>query len=170
MTKMALASLCLFAAIPALATQDLELPGQRWLAKNTGFVCATPTKAAEAPSAFSELQVSFKTLTTDYSLDNALVKAEFVEDGSLCSYSALMFADNAAYTIKLVQSNAFAPDQKGSCEKGKALLDEALAFNEYLYWGHPHHVTLMIKDKEAAAACGLSSDKVGIDFVLAGRI
>lgn len=171
MAKNALVSLCLFAAVPAWAAQDLSLPGERWLAKGTGYLCgASGTEIADAPAAFSALQVSFTSLTTDYSLDNALIKAQFVEDGNACSYSALMFADNAAYTIKLVESNAFAQEEGASCAKGKAVLDKALAFNDYLYWGRPHHVTVMIADRDAAASCGAEATRVGIDFTLVGRL
>ncbi len=171
MLKQALLATLLSSSFSAVAAEDLVLPGERWLANNGGYVCgAATTQKVSGPEALEEIQASFKTLTSDYSLDNGLIKATFVEDENLCNYSALMFADNAGYTMKLVDSKAYSTAKDASCAVGKALLDEALAFNKYLYWGRPHHITLMIPDSDGTKGCAADQSTVGIDFVVAGRL
>ncbi|MDQ3230402.1 MAG: hypothetical protein M3Q07_01165 [Pseudobdellovibrionaceae bacterium] len=141
------------------------------MAKSSGYVCAADTsKTVESPATLQDIAATFESMTTDYSLDNGLLKATFVEDGVTCRYSALILADNAAKTLKLVESLAFASDEASSCSQGKAMLDGYLAANSYLYWGHPHHVTVLIEEPNAAAVCGEGTATVGIDFVLAGKI
>ncbi len=155
----------------AAAAEDLSLPGARWLGNANGFVCANATtQQVQRPEGLENFAVNFETVTTDYSLDNGLLKANFVEDGVNCRYSALILADNTAKTLKLVDSVAYAPDAGSSCEKGKALLDGYLAANSYLYWGRPHHLTILVEDSSAAAVCGEGAASFGIDFVLAGKL
>ncbi len=46
-----------------------------------------------------------------------------------------MLADNAASTVKLVHSKAYATAGDGSCFEGQAVVDDALLSNDYLYYG-----------------------------------
>lgn len=163
-----MAALALLTAAFAGANEgDLVLPGERWLGKFDKYICAAFGAAVERPAAFEAFNVNFEQVTTDYSLDNVLLKASFEENGVYCRYSALLFADNAAFTIQLVESKAYAP-AGGSCENGKALLDTALTFNEYLYYGHPHNAAIMVSVPGATEVCG--QDRVGVNFVLKGRL
>lgn len=167
----ALFALLALTPLNAVAAEDLSLPGARWLGNANGFVCAdATTKQVQKPASLEQFAVNFESVTTDYSLDNGLLKAGFVEDGVSCRYSALILADNAAKTLKLVNSVAFAPDAGSSCENGKALLDGYLQANTYLYWGRPHHLTILVEDSSAAVVCGEGATSFGIDFVLAGKL
>ena len=154
----------------AVANDDLTLPGERWEAKATGYVCAANGQPVSAPAAFEKMNVQFEYLRTDYSLDNGLIKATFSENGATCSYSALLLADNSAANIKLVTSKAWAPDRTSNCQNGKAILDQHLAENNYLYWGRPHHLTIMAQTADAALSCGQGATHVGIDFTVSRRI
>ncbi len=161
-------------ALMALSTltqaQDLTLPGERWLANADGYICAAYGADVGAPALHSEIDVQFETLKTDRSLDNGLIKATFVEGGSVCSYTALLFADNAASTIKLVDSKAYALDGASDCVVGKEILDGQLEFNDYLYWGRPHRATIMVPSESAEALCGAGSTHIGINFLAEGLI
>lgn len=169
--KMSCFAVLALVSAPVWAGTDLSLPGERWLGKANGIVCADDTtKPVEKPAALEQFAVTFETMTTDYSLDNGLLKAVFVEDGVSCRYSALLLANNGAKTVKLVNSVAFAAEADASCVNGKAMLDGLLQDNTYLYWGRPHHITIVIEESNAASACGEGATAVGIDFVLAGKI
>ncbi len=150
--------------------QDLTLPGERWIANSDGYICAAYGADVGAPALHSELDVQFENLKTDRSLDNGLLTATFVEQGTVCRYSALLFADNAASTIKLVESKAYSVDGASDCLVGKELLDEQLTFNDYLYWGHPHRATIMVPSESAEALCGVGSTHIGINFLAQGLI
>ncbi|SMF56860.1 hypothetical protein [Pseudobacteriovorax antillogorgiicola] len=171
MYKRVILSLFAMSSVSGLASQDLTLPGERWLAAATGYICEDARDVlVEAPEPFAQFDVKFETLTTDYSLDNALLKATFMENGEECRYSALLFADNAAYTSEIVESVAYSIKAGTDCSKGQAKLDEALSFNDYLYWGRPHHLTFMVETEDAVRLCGKDATHVGVDFVLKGRI
>lgn len=164
-----------FSSFAALAqeqpvNEDLILPGARWLGKATGFICGAESEKIVRPAALEEINVVFETVVTDYTLDKGVLKASFVDGDSSCSYSALILADNAAKTLELSESRAFAKSGEGTCEAGKALLDGLLSANQYLYWGHPHHLTIMVENSDAATLCGEGATHVGVDFVLAGRL
>ncbi len=164
--------LLMFAAVSinSMANKDLELPGEKWLAKNTGYLCNAFGTAVAAPSTHDLYNVKFTQLSTDSSLDNVRVLASFNQDGAECSYSLILLADNAAGTTKYVDSNAYAVSGTSDCLAGKAILDEQFSANDYLYWGHPHHVTLMIAEESATAICGEGVERVGIDFTVSGVI
>ncbi|HLW57251.1 MAG TPA: hypothetical protein VKY27_07695 [Bacteriovoracaceae bacterium] len=147
---------------------DLEIEGPRWIAKFQGYVCDNSGINVEAPGTMSAMNVVWESIVTDYTLDNGLIKATFQENGHTCRYSAVLFADNAAYTIKLVDSKAYSFEGT-SCENGKRILDEALFNNEYLYYGRPHNLAIMAPFAEADALCP-GSDRVGVNFRVAGRI
>ena len=146
---------------------DLVLPGAKWVAKFDKFVCAAFGPAVSAPSSFADINVKFERIVTDSSLDNGLITANFTEEGSNCRYSAIIFADNAASTSKLVQSKAFSTAGV-TCEKGKAIIDAALLANDYLYYGHPHNLAMMAPVDGAKQVCG--SNLVGINFVVTGKL
>lgn len=151
--------------------EDLTLPGAKWVGKPTGYICgANATSKISTPAALEAANVVFGSVVTDSTLDNALLKATFTDGDSTCSYSAIILADNAKKTVSLVESRAFASEGEGSCEAGKALLDNAFASTQYLYWGHPHHVTVLVEDENAAALCGEGATHVGVDFTVAGRL
>lgn len=147
---------------------DLVLQGEKWIAKFNGYKCAAFGANVAAPAAFEKLNVAFETMTSDSTLDNGLVKATFTEEGVNCRYSAIIFADNAASTIRLVQSKSYSPEQKSECAEGKRVLDAALESLDYLYWGHPHNLTMMVPAEGAEAVCG--NGLIGINFVVSGRI
>lgn len=164
----------IFATLMAISAvtqaQDLTLPGERWIAKADGYICAAYGADVGAPALHSELDIQFENLKTDRSLDNGLLTATFIEEGAVCRYSALLFADNGASTIKLVDSKAYSVDGTSDCIVGKELLDRQLEFNDYLYWGHPHRATIMVPSESAQALCGAGSTHVGINFLALGLI
>lgn len=148
---------------------DLVLAGEKWIAKHTGVVCAAFTPTVALPSGFANINVKFETVTTDKTLDNGLIKATFTENGNSCRYSAFLLADNAASTIRLVESKAFGADKNVDCSNGKSVLDAALESNDYLYYGHPHNLAIMVPVEGAAAICN-GSNLIGINFVVAGKV
>lgn len=150
--------------------EDLKLPGEKWLAQFDKYICAAFGPAVERPEGFEELGVEFLQMTTDSTLDNGLLKATFEEDGVQCRYSALLFADNAASTIRLVESKAFAPTSTTKCEVGRERIDQALEMNDYLYYGHPHNLAIMAPIVGAGHVCGPNAKLIGINFVVKGRI
>lgn len=147
---------------------DLVLQGEKWAAKFTGYKCAAFGADVAAPSAFEKLNLQFERMTTDSTLDNGLVKATFSENGVACRYNAIIFADNAASTIRLVESKAYSPSKASDCAEGKRTIDAALESLNYLYWGHPHNLTMMVPVEGAEAVCG--SNVIGVNFVVSGRI
>ncbi len=151
-------------------TGDLVLAGEKWIAKFDKYICAAFTPAVARPQAFESLNVVFEQITTDMTLDNGLIKATFEEEGKACRYNAILFADNAASTSRLVESKAYAPADGSECAAGKALLDAAFAANDYLYYGHPHNLAFMVPGVGAQALCGDTAQVVGVNFVVKGRI
>lgn len=165
----------ILAALLALSTQsfanvtDLTLPAERWAAKFTTYVCQDGnTQTASVPAELAERNIVFTRATTDYSLDNFLFKATFEENGVVCNYSTLMFADNAAWTIKLVQSVAHANGDESLCVEGKAFLDNLLTFNNYKYLHG--RAAIFVPAVDAAEQCGEGNDTVGIHFQVTGKI
>lgn len=165
----------IFAGLFALSTQsfanitDLTLPGERWLAKFTAFVCQDGnTQTASVPAELAEKNVVFGRATTDITLDNLLVKATFEENGVLCNYSTLLFADNSANTVKLVQSVAHANGDEALCASGKTTLDNLLSFNSYKYLHG--RAAIFIPAVDAAEQCGEGNSTVGIHFQVTGKI
>lgn len=148
---------------------DLVLAGEKWISKHTGYVCAAFTANTAAPSAFANMNVKFETVTTDRTLDNGLIKATFTENGNVCRYSAFLLADNAAATIRLVESKAYSVTKNADCSNGKSVLDAALESNDYLYYGHPHNLAIMVPVEGAQAICN-GSNLIGLNFVVAGRV
>lgn len=168
MMKIAMGFVLATLTMTSAFANELTLPGERWLAKFTGYVCADGnTQTAAVPAAFAALNVNFGRMTTDYSLDNILLKGTFVDAGTVCNYSALLFADNAAWTLKLVESRAFSADGL-SCANGKAALDTLLAFNPYKYLHGRAAVFIPVQD--AAAQCGTGATAVGLHFQVQGRL
>lgn len=147
---------------------DLVLEGERWISKFNGYVCDESGESVATPSSFTELNVTFEKLTTDRSLDNVLIKGSFKQDGAVCRYSALLFADNDIKTFSFVESRAFAVAGASDCSFGKRILDDSFQFGDYLYYGHPHNVALMASVRGALNVCG--GDTVGVNFVVSGRV
>lgn len=152
---------------------DLSLPGEKWIAKFNGYVCDDKGASVRRPAALETINVNFERMTTDMTLDNALLKATFEENGQTCRYNVILFADNAARTSTIVQSIAFLPEGGATayrdCAKGKAVLDAAFAHNEYLYYGHPHNLAFMLPGVGSEELCN-GSGTVGAAFVVAGKI
>jgi hypothetical protein len=170
MQKFLLIALAAVSVAPAaFAQSDLELPGERWLTKFTKYVCDANGVSVSAPLAFSKYRVEFSGISTDRSLDNGLIKANFQDNGLDCAYSAFLLADNKAATIKLVESRAHAAGVEAGCEAGKAMLDAALADNVYLYYGHPHNLAIMVPVEGASDVCGPEATHVGVNFVVSGK-
>lgn len=165
----ALALMALLPAAHGLATEgDMVLPGERWIAKFDKYVCAAFGPSVARPSALESINATFEQITTDRSLDNILLKATFEEDGVTCRYNVLLFADNAAQTVRLVESKAYAPAGGSHCSNGKTVLDTAFVFNQYLYYGHPHNAAIMMPVPGAEAICG--NQLIGVNFVVKGRV
>lgn len=151
------------------ADSDLTLPGERWLAKFTAYVCEDGnTQTASVPAQFADINAVFGRATTDMSLDNLLIKATFDEAGVACNYSALVFADNAAWTATLVESKAYAPNGGADCAQGKAVLDAALKFNSYKYLHG--RAAIFVPAADAAVQCSATSTTVGLHFQVQGKI
>ena len=164
--KKTMTLLLALAATTAFANTDLEIAGERWEAKHTGYTCAAFAGESNSPLSHEKINAKFEVIRTDKSLDNALILATFEEGNSVCRYSSILIADNAASTIKLVKSRAYALNGNSKCLNGKNILDSNLANNEYLYWGHPHHVTIMMPVKDAETTCGPEATHVGLDFTV----
>lgn len=175
MNKTILSSLiAIFFTTSAIAqSKDLSLPGEKWIAKFDKYICAAFGPAVEAPQSLASIKLQFEQITTDSTLDNGLLKATFEENGKLCRYNAIVLADNTASTLKLVQSIAYDPAGGATayldCNKGKALVDGYLKANNYLYYGHPHNLAIMIPNVGAETVC-LGSDFLGANFIVKGRI
>lgn len=150
-------------------TGDLTLPGEKWVASFNGYVCDASGNKVTAPKAFSDINVKFERMTTDSTLDNGLIKATFEEEGKACRYSAIIFADNALKTSRLVQSKAYAVADDSDCQAGKDVIDAAFEHNDYLYYGHPHNLAFMAPVAGASDVCEGAS-LVGVNFVVSGRI
>lgn len=171
MTKNIFAALLITVSISSAfaADSDLTLPNERWLSKFTAYVCEDGnTQTTSTPEQFAAFNVAFGKVSTDYSLDNYLLKATFDQDGATCSYSAIMLADNAAWTIKLVDSKAYATTGTSDCVAGKAFLDQTLAANTYKYLHG--RAAIFVPAKDAAAQCGAQSTTVGLHFQVTGRV
>lgn len=161
-------ALTAISSVFAAENTDLELENERWFGKFTAYVCNDGnTQASEAPSELADYQVEFGHIGTDYSLDNFIMKAVFVENGTKCSYSAFLTADNAAWTITLDQSKAFATEGSGTCSQGQALIDQVLAFNNYTYLHG--RAAIYSTFSNADVACADGSGKIGIHFQVLGR-
>lgn len=114
--------------------------------------------------------MKFERITTDSTLDNVLLKASFTENGKACRYNAILFADNAANTYRLVTSKGYSPMDNSECLEGKSILDNAFAGKEYITWSHrPENVALMIPLEAADMSCP-GATELGVNFVVAGRI
>lgn len=169
MRKLILVGLLTLSAQSFANVTDLTIPEERWAAKFTAYVCQDGnTQTASVPSEFSERNVVFTRATTDYSLDNYLFKATFEENGYVCNYSAVMFADNAAWNIKLVQSVAHVNGDDSLCTQGKAFLDNLLTFNNYKYLHG--RAAIYVPTRDAAALCGEGNSTVGLHFQVTGKI
>ncbi len=154
-------------SISAFAESDLNLNGEeRWEAKFSGYKCGAYGENIAGPTTHQDLDVKFEYLRSDYTLDNALIKATFKVGVETCSYSAILFADNEASTIQLVNSKAFSKNGFDACLDGKNILDTHLQNNDYLYWGHPHHATVMMPVNSAAQFCGEGATHIGLDFTV----
>lgn len=170
MFKKTILMLSLLFSSTLLADSDLVLPNERWEAKFTGYLCQAYGDDVTAPNSHQNMDVRFETVTTDRSLDNGLIKAIFNENGETCRYSALMFADNDASTIRLVESKAYSTSSDSRCENGRRTLDQQLDQNDYLYWGHPHRLTIMVPTPGAEKVCGEDATHVGLNFQVSGLI
>lgn len=168
--KLALALLAVVMPTAAFADSDLTIPGEKWVAKFDKYVCAAFGEGVARPAALEEIAVSFETITTDSSLDNGVIRGSFVDGDTTCRYSAIIWADNAASTMKLVESKAYATAGAGDCARGQATLDNAFRANDYLYYGHPHNLAIMAPVVGAEAVCGAGKNLVGINFVVAGKV
>ncbi len=148
---------------------DLTLSGERWLAKFTAFVCEDGnTQTSTIPSEFAKRKIMFTRATTDYSLDNYLFKATFEENGNVCNYSALMLADNAAWTIKLVQSVAHSNGDESLCSDGANYLNNVLSFNNYKYLHG--RAAIYLPTEEAGQLCSPEQTNIGLHFQVMGKI
>lgn len=147
---------------------DLTMAGERWATKFTSFVCGDGNvEAAAVPTDFAGYNIQLSTMTTDYSLDNYLMKGTFTENGNVCRYSAILLADNAAWTIALVESKAYSAEGT-SCEQGKAVLDSALADNKYAYLHGRAAIFAPVAGAEAS--CGAGATTVGLHFKVTGKL
>ncbi|MCO5144446.1 MAG: hypothetical protein M9962_15310 [Oligoflexia bacterium] len=166
--------MALVASVNLAKANDLDLPGEKWLGVFDKYVCEAFGDAVSAPRALDEMNVRFEQITTDYTLDHALLKGTFTQAGKLCRYNAILLADNAAQTSQLVQSIAYDPEGTGSryidCNEGKAVLDAAFKANKYLYYGHPHNLAFMLPGVGSEGVCGAGSKTIGANFVVKGKI
>lgn len=161
------------ALVPAPILQDLVLPGEKWVATHNSYLCEAFGDPVAAPLFLDQYQVKFERITTDSTLDNALLRASFVENGNTCRYNAILFADNAEQNSTLLQSIAYNTNSGASaykdCLGGKKVLDEALAKNDYLYYGHPHNLAFMMPGQGAEVICGEKA-LIGVNFVVTGKL
>lgn len=168
MKKMMTLLVLSFASTFAHADTDLQLPGELWYAGFDKYVCQAFGQEVSRPEPFESMNVIFESITTDKTLDNGLIKATYTEGDATCRYSAIVFADNALATVKLVESKAYATVGTSTCEVGQKVIDDALAANDYLYYGHPHNLAIMSPVSGAKDVCG--AGVIGINFVVKGMI
>jgi len=148
---------------------DLTIPGERWNSKFTAFVCGDGNvQAAAVPTDFAAYGIQLGRLTTDITLDNYLLRATFVENNVTCNYSAILLADNAAWTIQLVESKAYAAEGGSECLAGKAVIDSALANNKYAYLHGRAAIWAPVAGAEAS--CGAGATAVGLHFQVTGKL
>jgi hypothetical protein len=151
----------------AFANTDLVLEGERWFGKWTAYVCDDGyTQATEVPAELAEYNVQFGHVGTTYNLNRFLIKATFEENGTKCSYSSFLDGDKTAWTIALDYSQAVATEGEGSCEQGKALVDQILAFNKYKYL---HGRAAIYFDFSNSATACAGESKIGLHFQVQGR-
>lgn len=159
--------------VEAPVITDLLLPGEKWVAAHDNYLCEAFGEPVAAPSFLENLQVKFEMITSDASLDNALMRATFVENGNTCRYNAVLFADNALQKSTLLQSIAYntnnSPTAYMDCVAGKKVLDAAFAETKYLYYGHPHNLAFMIPGEGVGAVCG-DKELIGVNFVVKGKL
>ncbi|GEM_PF-2385098 len=149
---------------------DLTIPGERWQTTFNKYICNNVVTNAATPTEFARINVQFGTVTTDYTLDNGLMKATFEENGKVCNYSAILLADNTLSTIKLITSKAYAVNADTECTEGQKIIDDAFKGpNKYLYYGHPHNLAVMVPVADAANICPGQST-MGVNFVLTGKL
>ena len=171
MKKMILASvLTALSLTTAIANDgDLTIPGERWNSKFTAFVCGDGNVQAQAlPTDFAQYNIQIGRMTTDMTLDNYLLRATFVENNVTCHYSAILLADNAAWTIGLVESKAYAAVGESDCLAGKAVLDSALAANKYAYLHGRAAIWAPVSGAELS--CGAGATTVGLHFQVTGKL
>lgn len=148
---------------------DLTMPGERWNSKFTAFVCGDGNvQAAAIPTDFAAFEIQLGRMTTDITLDNYLLRATFVENNVACNYSAILLADNAAWTIKLVDSKAYASNGGSDCLSGKAVIDSALANNRYVYLHGRAAIWSTVNGAEVS--CGAGATEVGLHFQVTGKL
>lgn len=172
MNKLLLVSFLIVASISSAFAQesDMVLPGAKWQAKFTKYICAAFGPEVTAPKEYADLNVKWESMVTDSTLDNGLIKASFEVEGKTCRYNAIILADNAASTLRLVNSKAYSNETDVNCADGKALLDAGFEANDYLYYGHPHNLAIMVPMAGAEAVCGAGAKFIGVNFINAGRI
>ncbi len=169
MKRIVLSALFALSSTAALARDlDLTLPGERWVAEYTMNVCADGFTPVAQASHLDALSVRFGRFSTDMSLDNALLKATFSQDGATCAYSALLLADNSANTISLVESRAFAVNGDSDCLAGKDVIDTTLEHNSYRYLHG--RLAIDVAAANAEAVCGAGSTTIGLHFQVRGRL
>lgn len=169
---MTLISVVSVLATSAMAADgDLVLPGEKWVAGLDSYICQPFQPSVARPEAYEAMDLQFERLSTDSTLDNVLLVATYKEDGADCRYSAILFADNAAFTVKHLDSKAYAPNGGSTCAAGKALIDSQFAGTvQYHYYGHPHHIALVLPFADAEKVCGAGATTIAPDFVLKKRI
>jgi len=150
--------------------RDLTLPGAKWVGTFKSYVCQAFGAEVSLPSTYSTMNLKFEKVVTDRTLDNGLITASFEVDGKVCRYSAIMLADNDASTIELVNSLAYAVNNDVDCQSFATILDDALRSNDYLYYGHPHNMSIMMPLIGAQEVCGTGAVNVGLTFVVSGRL
>lgn len=149
---------------------DLTMPGERWQTTFNKYICNNVVTDVATPVEFARINAQFGTVTTDITLDNGLMKATFEENGKVCNYSAILLADNALSTIKLITSKAYAVNGDTECTEGQKVIDEAFKGpNKYLYYGHPHNLAVMVPLADAGNICA-GQTTMGVNFVLTGKI
>lgn len=162
---LSLVALIAFSFSNASAEQatDLVLEGERWVGKWTAYVCDDGnTEATEVPAELAPYNVEFTHIGADYSLDNITIRAQYQENGVTCSYSSILFADNEAWTIELVESRAIPSSE---CASGKEVMDLTLEMNDYKYLHG--RAAVYVPFSNSQMACG--SETIGIHFQVTGK-
>lgn len=167
---LAAVSLVLVSSAAMANEGDLTLPGERWVTKFDNYICNAFQPSVQRPADYEALDVKFEKASSDRTLSNVILVANFKVNGATCRYSAILLGDKKAFTAQLVTSKAYAPNEDADCTIGKNLLDSQLAQFPYLYYGHPHHIGFVLPFADAEQICGAGATNVVVDFVLAGRI
>ncbi|NRA64229.1 MAG: hypothetical protein HRU19_07065 [Pseudobacteriovorax sp.] len=149
----------------------LELPGERYIWGSEGVKCEAFGDDVALPESLEALGVELGEISTNSSQLAAKISSSFTEGETTCVYEGLYRVNPLFRTITQFDSAAFATEGESDCSAGKEYLDTYFAGGTFERWGDdPYHLTIFVRNDEAASICGPNATRVGFDFVYVGEI